>query len=51
MDVDAQVIPNCSIEGVRVSELGRCDEARLQRLFERAPADFIALKITCLNLP
>ncbi|XVO89323.1 GNAT family N-acetyltransferase [Pseudomonas palleroniana] len=43
MDVDAQAIPDCSIEGVRVSELGSCDEAQLQRLFERAPDYFIAV--------
>ncbi|WP_248732749.1 GNAT family N-acetyltransferase [Pseudomonas sp. MWU13-2517] len=43
MDVDAQVIPDCSIEGVRVVELGGRDEAELQRFFERAPDYFIAV--------
>ncbi len=43
MDVDDQVIPECSIDGIRVVELLGRDEAELQRLFEQAPDYFIAV--------
>ncbi|WP_330211016.1 GNAT family N-acetyltransferase [Pseudomonas sp. AM4(2022)] len=43
MDVDPQVLPGCSFEGIRVVELLDCDEAELQQFFEQAPAYFIAV--------
>lgn len=43
MDVDPQVLPGCSLEGIRVVELLGCDEAELQQFFEQAPAYFIAV--------
>lgn len=43
MDVDRQVLPGCTADGIRVVELGDRDEAELQRFFEQAPAYFIAV--------
>jgi len=35
MDVDPQVLPGCSLEGIRVVELLGCDEAELTAVFEQ----------------
>jgi RimJ/RimL family protein N-acetyltransferase len=43
MDVDSQVLPACSIEGIRVVELLGGDEAELQGFFEQAPDYFLAV--------
>ncbi|MBO0493836.1 GNAT family N-acetyltransferase [Pseudomonas sp. Marseille-Q1929] len=43
MDVDRQVLPACTADGIRVVELNDRDEAELQRFFEQAPAYFIAV--------
>ncbi|NVZ52499.1 GNAT family N-acetyltransferase [Pseudomonas sp. B6002] len=43
MDVDSQVLPGCSVAGIRVVELGGSDVAELQQFFERAPDYFIAV--------
>ena len=43
MDVDRQVLPGCSADGIRVVELGGSDETELQRFFEQAPDYFVAV--------
>ena len=37
MDVDSQVLPGCSAEGIRVVELGGDDALELPRSFDQAP--------------
>lgn len=37
------LLPDCSVDGIRVVELQGRDEARLQRFFEQAPEYFIAV--------
>lgn len=43
MEVDSNVLPGCSIKGIRVVELLGSDAAELQGFFERAPDYFIAV--------
>ena len=43
MDVDSQVLPGCSAEGIRVVELDGDDALELQRFFDQAPDYFIAV--------
>ena len=43
MDVDRQVLPGCTADGIRVVELGGSDETELQRFFEQAPDYFVAV--------
>ncbi|WP_395608158.1 GNAT family N-acetyltransferase [Pseudomonas sp. B22129] len=43
MDVDSQVLPGCSVEGIEVVELHAGDAPQLQQFFDQAPAYFIAV--------
>lgn len=43
MDVELPVLPNCTLEGIRVVELLGRDEAELQDFFEQAPDYFRAV--------